>query len=280
MPLNFRQWVVREYQDDFVLAWSRSPEEALAEDMDFYERYLQANGTQQQLDEFRLLKANVAHNIFSFTPPPSAQRPSFRTWFETENQDRQGVGEREMTLREGLQAYPIEVQLSPEEENDYTSARDHHFEENRRQMYGFARGSYSPATEELRAARNTVQQLRLDSLLYWPNDECGHEDQNPILQPLVHVNQALQSFIAMEEPPPDEVWNDIFSEIRRAESLIADAECRARDEVVDEMARTAMRRALETDNEDASTMTSSPVIPRFRITGPSRNALDDETALM
>jgi hypothetical protein len=48
-----------------------------------------------------------------------------------------------MTLREGLRGYPTEVQLSSEEENDFTLARDRHFEENRRQMYGFARGSYS-----------------------------------------------------------------------------------------------------------------------------------------
>ncbi len=62
MPLSFRQWVVREYQDDSVLPWSRTPEEALTEDMDFYERYLHANGTQLQLDGFRLLRTNVSYN--------------------------------------------------------------------------------------------------------------------------------------------------------------------------------------------------------------------------
>jgi hypothetical protein len=92
--------------------------------------------------------------------------------------------------------------------------------------------------------------------------------------------QALQRFIAMEEPPPDEVWYDIMSEIRRAESLVADADRRARDEVVDEVARTVMRRALGTVNEDASSVTSSPVIPRIRVTAPPRNAPDDDPPLM
>ena len=280
--LDFRQWIVREYQDDSLLAWSRTTEEALAEDMDFYERYLRANGTQSQLNEFRLLRANVAHNIFSFTPPASAQRnspkPSFHTWFEEDNHYRRSVGESEMTFREGLQNYPIEAALSPEEENDFTLARDRHFEENRRQMYGFARGSYSQVVEGLRTARDTVQQLRLDSLHYWPDEECGNQYQNPVLQPLVHVNQALQRFIAMEESPPDEVWHDIMSEIRRAESLVIDADRRARDEVVDEMARAVMRRTLETVREDtdAFTVTSSRVIPRSLITAPSGNALDDD----
>ncbi|PMD12146.1 hypothetical protein NA56DRAFT_713480 [Hyaloscypha hepaticicola] len=280
MPLCFRQWVVRQYQDDSVLAWSRTAEEALTEDMDFYERYLQANGTQSQLDEFRLLRAYVGGNTFSFNHPASAQRPSFRTWFDTENQQRRSEGESEMTLREGLRDYPIEVDLSPEEEYDFTLARDRHFEENRHQMYGFARGSYSRVVEGLRTARNTFLQLRLDSLQYWPDEECGRQNQNPIIHPMDHVNQALQRFIAMEEPPPDEVWHDIMSEIRRAEPLVADADRRARYEVVDEVARTVMRRALETVNRDASSVTSSPVIPRVRITTPSRNAPDDDSPLM
>jgi hypothetical protein len=59
----------------------------------------------------------------------------------------------------------------------------------------------------------------------------------------------------MEESPPDEVWHDIMSEIRRAESLVADADRKARDEVVDEMARAVMRRTLETVNEDADAST-------------------------
>jgi hypothetical protein len=69
-----------------------------------------------------------------------------------------------------------------------------------------------------------------------------------------------------------------MSEIRRAESLVADADCKARDQLVDEMARAVMRRTLETVNEDAdaSTVTSSPVIPRFRIATTSRNALDED----
>jgi hypothetical protein len=197
---------------------------------------------------------------------------------EEDNHYRRSEGESKMTFREGLQNYPIEAQLSPEEENDFALARDRHFEENRHQMYGFARGSYSQVIEGLRTARNTVQQLRLDSLQYWPDEECGNQYQNPVLPPLVHVNQALQRFIAMEESPPDEVWHDIMSEIRRAESLAADADRKARDEVVDEMARAVMRRTLETFNEDAdaSTVTSSPVIPRFPITTPSRNALEDD----
>ncbi len=170
MALSFCQWVVREYQDDSVLPWSRTPEEALTEDMDFYERYLQANGTQLQLDGFRLFRANVSrNNTFSFVPPASAQRPSFRTWFDTENQYCRSLGEREMTQREGLRDYPIEVQFSPEEENDFTLTRDRHFEENRRQMYGFARGSYSRVVEGPRTAHNTLLQLELESLHYWPN---------------------------------------------------------------------------------------------------------------
>ncbi len=84
----------------------------------------------------------------------------------------------------------------------------------------------------------------------------------------------------MEEPPPDEIWHDIVSEIRRAESLVADADRRARDEVVDEVARTVKRRALETVNDDASSVASSPVIPQVRITTPSRNAPEDEEARM
>lgn len=256
-PLPFHQWVIREYQQPYM-AWSRTAEEAVDEDMNLYESYLQRNGTQSQINDFRVLRTNVANNTFDFDPPANTHRPSFRMFVTLENERRLRVGQVEMTRREALREYPRQVlDDDPEEDpgRDFIYVRDHYFEENRRQMYGHARSTYSHTIERLRAARTTYRELVLDSLFHWSNS-----DQNPVHRTLstALVNSRLRRFIALEENPSVEDWSEITAAFRSAQSLIDEAEQRVREQLVDEMAQTEIPRTPATVDDDASTVISSP----------------------
>jgi hypothetical protein len=83
--LTFLQWAVEQYSDDSARDVGQTPEEALEDDMNEYELYVEQNGTQEQLNLFRSLRATVDDNTYDFVPS-SGDTPSFFTWTQTENE--------------------------------------------------------------------------------------------------------------------------------------------------------------------------------------------------
>ena len=143
--LDFRQWIVREYQDDLFLRGHELPRRHSQRIWIFMSDISKQTGLNHGSMSFDcsepMWRTTYSPSLFQLGFKGTVHRPSFHTWFEDDNHYRRSEGESQMTFREGLQNYPIKASLSPEEENDFILARDRHFEENQRRMYGFARRS-------------------------------------------------------------------------------------------------------------------------------------------
>jgi hypothetical protein len=90
-------------------------------------------------------------------------------------------------------------------------SRVNHFEENRRQMYGYERNAYSYLLERLRVTRENAWELMVDFQQYWPEDDA------PVREDLGAVCGILTTLIAIEIEPRDEEWSVIRSVMDESE---------------------------------------------------------------
>jgi len=226
-------------------------EDALEADMNGYDRYLQENGSQKQLNGFRMLRTNVTNSVFDFTPSHRGVSASFLNWLPEANRQRRRRDEVECTRSEALQHYDTEVvREAPEEVSwDWERVVTHHWEENRRMMYGHQRGSYSQLIEGLRTARNTAREVVWASLAYGSN---AVSDRTRL------TTRLLRRLIAKEQRPTPQQWNTIHAALQNAESWLVRLEERAREERVNEMARVEIPRTPRPVDDDASTVSRSP----------------------
>jgi hypothetical protein len=251
---SFHQWVVNEHMNPRH-EHPRRVGDALERDLDGYERWLRVNGSQRQISDFRILRANVDNSIFDFTPalPDS---PSFLTWLAEAIRRRRSRGNAEMGRREALRRYAREVVRGTtiEAQFDWTASLTRHYEENRREIYGNARGAYSQIIEDLRAARNNIRELVLLSLTYWP------EEPNPVYEETLTTRRLLRRHITTEYHPSAQEWDDIHGTIRRAQRMLDEAEAREQEERINEMVHNAIPGTPQTvdEDDDASTVCASP----------------------
>jgi hypothetical protein len=251
---SFHQWVVNEHMNPRH-EHPRRVGDALERDLDGYERWLRVNGSQRQISDFRILRANVDNSIFDFTPalPDS---PSFLTWLAEAIRRRRSRGNAEMGRREALRRYAREVVRGTtiEAQFDWTASLTRHYEENRREIYGNARGAYSQTIEDLRAARNNIRELVLLSLTYWP------EEPNPVYEETLTTRRLLRRHITTEYHPSAQEWDNIHGAIRRAQRMLDEAEAREQEERINEMVHNAIPGTPQTvdEDDDASTVCASP----------------------
>jgi hypothetical protein len=222
--LTFHQWVVREYAVPTHIIGSCIGD-VLEAEMNGYVQYLQQNGTDSEVNVFQRIRTEVNENPFDYLPEDPLV-PAFSTWRETENERRRGAGIDVLTDLDNVLALELyEAQIdengSEEEYQDFIAARLHHYEENRRQMYGHTRHEHSVLIERLRDYRAAVTQLIMNTYQYW-----GRFD-DPVREGLRAIISLLNIHIAMEREPSEEHWGAVRSTIADAEQLIEASEVRA-----------------------------------------------------
>ncbi|KAE9372507.1 hypothetical protein N431DRAFT_558327 [Stipitochalara longipes BDJ] len=257
--LSFQDWVRSEWA---YATTQRSPIilTALDEDLDGYDRYLRRRGAVLRLIAFRKLRSSVTDSIFEFTPAhPGA--PSLLNWLTETNERRRRRGQAELSGMPAFLGYVANVLRrtnAPQEVlSDWDVVLTHYAEENRREMYGNARGSYSRVVEALRAARNTGRDLVYASLEFWRPSQT-----NPVFNPVFHATRRIRPFlrrsITIEEEPSPEQWQRVREILVQAQTLLREEEERRQEEWIIEMARAAIPRTPQTIDEAASTVTDSP----------------------
>ncbi|PMD39323.1 hypothetical protein L207DRAFT_530745 [Hyaloscypha variabilis F] len=264
--LSFRDWVRRAFADPTTRR-GNVPSTALDQDLNGYDLYLRQQVAVLQLNEFRSLRSSVTNSAFEFTPA-IAGVPSLLTWLAETNESRQRRGLGELSGTEALEGYASNVVQHPrygvpkEVLQDWQVAETYYAEENRRQMYGYPRGSYSPLVERLREARNTFRDLVYSSFEYWILT-----GPNPVVYETRTIRPFLRRHIATEEDPSAKEWRRLREHLLQAQRLLLEESNRQQEEGINERLRNPVPRTPQTVDEDTSTVNNSP--PRQRhIRGP------------
>jgi len=260
--LSFYEWVRIEYADRTVRR-AENIFDALGQDMAGYERYLQRTATNSQLNPFQLLRTGVADNTFEFTPA-LPRIPSLLDWLNRTNERRRRCTRSrryvDLVVTDILGDYAINVlrnlrfNVPPEILLDWETAETQYAEENRRQMYGFTRGSLSPVVEPLRESRNVIRDLVYNSAEYWALSPA-----NPVMHETRSSRSFLRRCIATEQGPSPEQWRIIGEHMAQAQTILREEGERRNEGWINERARNPVPRTPQTIDGDASTVTDSPL---------------------
>ena len=255
--LSFQEWVRRELADPRIRR-SDVPWESLTQDMNGYESYLERRSGVSEQNLFRLLRASVMDTPLEYTPALS-RIPSFQAFLNSRNEPRRGRGEGDLSAMDIVGEYTTNVIRHPrynvpsEILLEWETTITQHMEENRRQLYGHPRGSFSPMVERLRETRNAVRDLIYASVEYWPLSPT-----NPVIQVTRSLWSFLGHYIATEEEPSPEQWRRISELIAQAQKIDREEGQRQNEGWINEMARNPIPRTPQTVDGDASTVTESP----------------------
>lgn len=199
---------------------------------------------------------------------------------ETENERRRAVGIEELTNRENtfaLQLYEAQIVDNGSEEgsHDFVASRIHHYEENRRQMYGHARHEHSPLIERLRDTRADVIQLLMDTY------ECSDSFDDAAREGLRTISSLLRIHIAMEREPSEEHWRAVRLAVTDAEQLIQASAAQAREninwgEIRERMAQNDQPAPASVHDSKSDSEVESPTRPRRDFFAPYSPGNEDE----
>ncbi|PMD12147.1 hypothetical protein NA56DRAFT_37980, partial [Hyaloscypha hepaticicola] len=209
--VSFYEWTIRSYEEDETHNVGFPTENALDEDLNHYEWYLRNFGTELQLNDFRLRRAEIANGYFDFISE-KFNHVSFQQWLLEYNLRQEIRGQNQVTSTiEALELYWRDVleDECDELQEEFHRSRTRWFEECRREFYGHARDEYSPLIERLRSLRAECERTT-----DWNNEH--YFNLASVRENMGRICSILTTRIAMEREPTDEQWQRILETGREA----------------------------------------------------------------